>query len=348
MHRLVQLFCILLGIFCVFTSSSFAADKLPVFVSIVPQKYFVQQIGKDLVDVQVMVLPGASPATYEPKPKQMADISKTKIYFAIGVPFENAWLGKIAAANPDMRVVPTDHGIEKIAMAAHHHHDEEQEEAHHDADHHEAEHGHGKGEHHGKAAHEHGEGEHHGEAKHDHESDEHHGEAVHGEDHHEHAGLDPHIWLSPQLVKIQARTMLAALQEADPAHGSVYKANFKAFTAQIDKLDADLKRTFEGKEGLQFMVFHPAWGYFAHAYGLKQVPIEIEGKDPKPAQLKELIEHARESGIKMVFVQPQFSTKSAELVAREIGGQVAFANPLAEDWMGNLRGVADKFQAALK
>jgi zinc transport system substrate-binding protein len=287
----------------------------------------VQQIGKDLVDVQVMVLPGASPATYEPKPKQMADLSKTKIYFAIGVPFENAWLGKIAAANPNMRVVHTDHGIEKLAMAAHHHHDDDE------------------GEHHeeGKA------NEHHGEDEHDHDKRVNTmGNTGQVHDDHEHAGLDPHIWLSPPLVKIQARTILAALQEADPAHRSVYEANFKEFTAQIDQLDADLKKTFAGKKGLQFMVFHPAWGYFAHAYGLKQVPIEIEGKDPKPAQLKELIQHARENGIKVVFVQPQFSTKSAELVAREIGGQVAFANPLAEDWMANLREVADKFQRALK
>ena len=96
------------------------------------------------------------------------------------------------------------------------------------------------------------------------------------------------------------------------------------------------------------MVFHPAWGYFAHAYGIKQVPIEIEGKEPKPAQLKELIEHARENSIKLVFLQPQFSSQSADVVAREIGGQVAFADPLAEDWMGNLRQVADKFRAALK
>jgi zinc transport system substrate-binding protein len=113
-------------------------------------------------------------------------------------------------------------------------------------------------------------------------------------------------------------------------------------------LDADLEKIFAVKTGLQFMVFHPAWGYFAHAYGLKQVPIEIEGKTPKPAQLKELIEYARENGIKVIFVQPQLSTKSAGLIAREVGGQVTFADPLAEDWMGNLRHVADKFQAALK
>ena len=328
MNRQFTLLFLVISILFTLLGTCFAADKLPVFVSIVPQKYFVQQIGKDLVDVQAMVLPGASPATYEPKPKQMADISKTKLYYAIGVPFENAWLDKIAAANPDMHVVHTDHGIEKIAMAVHHHHDE--------------------GEHHEQEEHDHEKDAHHGEEKHDHEKDEHQGEATHDEDHHEHAGLDPHIWLSPPLVKNQARTILAALQEADPAHRNVYEANFKSFTAQIDQLDADLKKTFEGKEGLQFMVFHPAWGYFAHAYGLKQVPIEIEGKDPKSAQLKKLIQHARENGIKVVFVQPQFSSQSAEVVAREIGGQVAFANPLAEDWMANLREVADKFQRALK
>ncbi|MGD8701635.1 MAG: zinc ABC transporter substrate-binding protein [Desulfosarcina sp.] len=328
MNRQVTMLILVISILFALLGNCFADDKLPVFVSIVPQKYFVQQIGKDLVDVQPMVLPGASPATYEPKPKQMADISKTKVYFAIGVPFENAWLDKIAAANPDMHVVHTDHGIEKLAMKTHDHHDE--------------------GEHHGENKHDHEKNAHHGEEKHDHEKGEHHGETGQGHDDHDHAGLDPHIWLSPPLVVIQARTILAALQEADPAHRSVYEANFKVFTEQIDQLDADLKKTFAGKKGLQFMVFHPAWGYFAHAYGLQQVPIEIEGKDPKPAQLKELIQHARENEIKVVFVQPQFSTKSAELVAREIGGQVAFANPLAEDWMANLRQVADKFEAALK
>jgi zinc transport system substrate-binding protein len=321
MNRWTTILTIFFSTLFAFLGDAFANDKLPVFVSIVPQKYFVQQIGKDLVDAQVMVRPGASPAAYEPKPKQMADLSKTKTYFAIGVPFENAWLSKIAAANPNMRVIHTDHGIEKLTMEAHHHQD-----------------GHAEEQHEGEQP----------EADHDQEKGEHHGEAEHDKDHHEHAGLDPHIWLSPPLVKIQARTILAALQEVDPVHRSVYEANFKAFSAQIDQLDADLKKTFAGKTGLQFMVFHPAWGYFAHAYGLKQVPIEVEGKEPKPAQLKELIQHARKNGIKVVFVQPQFSSQSAEVVAREIGGQVAFVDPLAEDWMANLRQVADKFEAALK
>ncbi|MBW2133530.1 MAG: zinc ABC transporter substrate-binding protein, partial [Deltaproteobacteria bacterium] len=114
---------------------------------------------------------------------------------------------------------------------------------------------------------------------------------------HDHDGRDPHIWLSPPLVKIQARTILNALQEIDPVHRGVYEANFREFASKIDALDADLKKVFSGKQGLQFLVFHPSWGYFAETYGLQQVSIEIEGKEPKPARLKELIEHARRKNI---------------------------------------------------
>jgi zinc transport system substrate-binding protein len=96
------------------------------------------------------------------------------------------------------------------------------------------------------------------------------------------------------------------------------------------------------------MVFHPSWGYFARSYGLQQVPVEIEGKDPKPAQLKALIEHAKKKHINIIFVQPQFSSRSAKLVAKEIGGQVIFADPLAADWSDNLREVAQKFKMALR
>lgn len=279
--------------------TAFAAEPLPVFVSIVPQKFFVQQIGKELVTVQAMVQPGANPATYEPRPRQMAGLSKAVIYFSIGVPFENTWLPKIVAANPNIRVVHTDQGIKKVPMAAHAHP----------------------------------------------------GNRTAGElddDHNGHGGLDPHIWLSPPLVKTQAQTILAALQKSDPAHKSIYAANFNQFTTEIDRLDAELRKIFTGGQGLRFMVFHPSWGYFAQAYGLEQVPIEIEGKNPKPAQLQELIAHAREDRIRVVFVQPQFSTRSAALVAREIGGRVAFADPLAEDWIDNLRNVARNFKLALK
>jgi len=288
-------------------------DRLPVFVSIAPQKYFVQQIGKDLVDVQVMVPANANPHTYEPKPRQMAVLSKTRLYFAIGVPFERVWLPKITAAHPRMKIVHTDQGIDKIHMKAHHHH--EDKHAHHDD-------------------------EHEKEPK---------GPERHTEnDHVEHSKRDPHTWLDPALVKIQAGTIRDALQASDPSHRAEYAGNYAKFATDIDRLDSDLRQVFTGKQGLRFMVFHPSWGYFAKAYNLEQVPIEIEGKNPKPAQLKELIEHARENNIRVVFVQPQFSARSAKLIAREIRGQVAFSDPLAEDWMDNLRMVADKFKTAVK
>jgi zinc transport system substrate-binding protein len=280
----------------VFAGHAWAADKLQVFVSILPQKFFVEQIGKDLVDVHVMVEPGASPETYEPKPRQMVALSKARLYFAVGVPFEKAWLQRIAASNPRMGIVHTERGIQKMPMAV-------------DA------HVQGK----------------------DHKGE-----------HDDHGVLDPHIWLSPPLVIMQARNILVALQEVDAAHHAIYEAKYKAFIDKVVDLDEELMNIFAGKRGLQFMVFHPAWGYFADAYGLKQIPIEIEGKEPTPAELKELIENALKSQIKVVFVQPQFSSKSAEQVAREIGGQVAFADPLALNWDENLREVAAKFKASLK
>lgn len=294
-----------------------AGSETPVFVSILPQKYFVERIGGDLVDVHVMVPPGAGPATYEPKPRQMAALSQARIYFAVGVPFERAWLDRIAAANPGMRIVHTDAGIQKIPMAAHHHEGD-----------------------HGKTP----------DARGRHPE-------VHGSDRapetdpHQHetgTSLDPHVWLSPPLVKIQARHILEALSTADPGNASVYAANYRAFLEEIEALHQELLAVFKDRQGEAFMVFHPSWGYFAAAYGLRQIAIELEGKAPKPAQVMDLIATARTAGVKVIFVQPQFSTKSARVIANAVQGEIAIADPLAENWPQNLRTQAQKFQQTLK
>ena len=279
-------------------------EPVPVFVSIVPQKYFVQKIGGKLIKVSIMVKPGASPATYEPKPNQMVALSKAKVYCAIGVPFERVWLKKITAANPKMLIVHTETGIKKRRMKAHHH-----EEGSH------------------KSFEKGGRGP----------ADEHQGI------------MDPHIWLSPPLVKIQAQNILNALLLVDPRHGSIYESNFNKFIVELDALDAHIRGVFAGKgERAAFMAFHPAWGYFARTYGLEQIAVEMEGKEPRPADLKHLIHDARERGIKVIFVQPEFSTKSAKAIAAAIGGQVVVVNPLAADWASNLKEMASKFRAALK
>ncbi|UCF95502.1 MAG: zinc ABC transporter substrate-binding protein [Desulfobacterales bacterium] len=292
----------------VWTATNAAASAFPVFVSILPQKYFVSQIGGSRVDISVMVAPGANPENYEPKPRQMAALSKARLYFAIGVPFEKTWLTKIAAGNPEMRIVRTQEGITPRAMATDFH----------------------------RGAHNHLQKEGHAQTR-----------GLQQES--EHGIYDPHIWLAPSLVMIQARHIFDALAACDSAHRSEYEKNYHKFVAELAELDSELKRILAGRgAACEFMVFHPAWGYFADAYGLRQVPIEIEGKDPKPAQLKEMIEHAKRKGIKVIFAQPQFSVRSAQAIARAIEGRVIPADPLAPNWPENLRQLAAGFKAALR
>jgi zinc transport system substrate-binding protein len=273
--------------------SGMASEPISVFVSILPQKTFVEKIGGDRVQVSVLVEPGGNPHSYEPKPRQMAALSTAKIFFAIGVTFEEAWLDKIAGLNKAMQIVHTEEGIERRRMVDHRRAEKSPD--------------------------------------------------------HDHASGDPHVWLSPPLVMLQARNILQALTEVDPAGRDYYEKNYKVFIDEIVDLDAELMATFaQSGSSRTFMVFHPSWGYFAAAYGLKQVSVETEGKEPKPGELRDLIEFARKRHIAVIFVQPQYSRKSAEAIAREIGAQVAVADPLAADWAQNLRAVAGQFKKALK
>jgi len=296
--------------------------RISVFVSVAPQKYFVEQIAGDLAEVWVMAPPGASPVVYEPKPKQMAAVSQAKIYFAIGVPFENAWLKRIAGSNPDMRVVDTGFGIEKRLMGGFLREKTED---------------HGAGE---------GDPVKNGQVKNGHVKS---GQVKNGHgEHRGHGALDPHIWTSPPLVMSQACLILEAFLRIDPGRAPVYQANFDIFSRSLKELDADFKTLFQGKHGMHFMTFHPSWGYFARSYGLTQLPIETEGKEIKPTQLKELIRRAKKIGVKVIFVQPQFSSRSARQIAREMGGRIIVADPLAENWLENMRHVALQFNAALR
>lgn len=261
---------------------------LAVAVSILPEKYFVERIGGSHVDVTVLVGPGQSPATYEPTPRQMAGLGQAKIYFRIGVAFEDAWMGRIRSANPAMRVVDLRRGIRLRAM-------------------------------------------------------ERPGGPV-GED-----GMkDPHVWTSPPLVKLMVGHICDALITADPAHAADYEAGCRAFRADLDQLDATIRATLASVASRRFMVFHPSWGYFADSYGLQQIPIEVEGKEPGARSLNRIITEARQDRIKVIFVQPQFSRRTAEVVARAIGARVVEADPLAENYVDNLRKVAQAFAAAME
>jgi zinc transport system substrate-binding protein len=286
-----------------FSSAKTASGEKPVkvFVSVLPLKYFVDRVGGDAVEVSVMVGPGRSPQTYEPTPRQMAELSRTQIYYRVGVPFEQVWIKRIADLNPHMRIVDLRKGIPLLYSPAH---------------------GHGE------------EGDHH-------EVKDQTGAAARKE-------MDPHIWTNPRLVKIMAAHIRDTLAILAPDRKEEFAANYEAFAADLDRLDRYIRDRLKGVKHRKFLVFHPAWGYFAEAYGLQQVAIEAEGKEPGPRALAQIIDLARKDNIRTIFVQPQFSRTTAETVARAINGRVVAVDPLAEDYMENMRKAADAFVQSLE
>ncbi len=148
---------------------------------------------------------------------------------------------------------------------------------------------------------------------------------------------DPHIWLSPRLVKIQVENIYLVLAEIDSENKDFYEQNKNEYLAELDDLDIELKNAFSEMQGKKILVFHPAFGYLARDYGFEQIAIEIEGKEPSAENLANIIDMAKKENIRTIFVQKQFSQKSAESIARQIGGNVVPLDPLAEDYIENLR-----------
>jgi len=262
-----------------------------VFVSVLPQKAFVERVGGSLVTVDVLVGPGQSHATYEPTMSQMTAVSQARALFTVGLPFENTIVPRLARINPGLKIVDTRRGVALLAAPEGHDHE-----------------GH----------------------------------------HHDEGDADPHIWLDPIRVKIQAQTIADALIELDPAHEADFRSNLKSFHADLDAVDARLRAVLAPYRGRPFMVFHPAYGYFADAYGLRQLAVEREGKSPGPRQVARWIEAARREGVKIVFVQPQFAQDTARAIAAGIGGTVVELDPLAADYLANLERMAATLAEALR
>jgi len=165
----------------------------------------------------------------------------------------------------------------------------------------------------------------------------------------EHGGLpDPHTWLNPRFAKIQARNICGALKELVPEDAEAFEANLVELLRDLDALDAELTDALGPLAGESIYVFHPAFGYFTDAYDLRQVPIELGGMEPSARELAGLIDHATSEGVRVIFVQPQFSTRSARAIAEEIGGVVVPIDPLSPDYMDNLRTIAREVTEALR
>lgn len=171
------------------------------------------------------------------------------------------------------------------------------------------------------------------------------GEEEHAEDHeHDHGDGDPHVWVAPDTVAVAARNIARALEVADPAGAPVYRANLGAFLEEIRQLDREIRAGLAEAQSRKFMVYHPEWGYFARQYGLEQIAIEAEGKEPSAARMIRLIDRARGERVRVVFIEGGFPRKSAQVIADAVGGRVVVADPQQKDWPNNLRRVAAAFR----
>jgi zinc transport system substrate-binding protein len=244
-------------------------------VSILPQKFLVEQICGDQYRVQVMLPPGANHETYEPTPRDMANLEGANLYFSIGyLDFELNWLPRFAMAQPGLEVVNTSQGISLV-------------QGHHDA-------------------------------------------RDIGN------GIDPHTWLSPENARIQASTIEKALVKADSSHSAYYQQNLEKFEKLVDSIDNRIKEILATSPGKSFLIFHPALAYFAREYGLEQISIEFEGKEPSAERIRELIDMARKKHIKTILISREFDTRNAEAIASEIHARIIVFDPMAADWPGNM------------
>jgi zinc transport system substrate-binding protein len=259
-------------------------------VSILPQKYLVEKLLGDTVQVNVMIPKGSSPATYSPSPNQMKSISQSSLYLQIGhIGFEMSWMDRMKELNGKMKVYDTSKGIEYI-----------------------------KGEGH-----------------------------VHGDHYHE-GGIDPHIWTSPKTMLHVLKNTQNALEENYPTLKKNIQANGNALQKQIYLLDSLYNASCSKLSKRSFLIFHPAYSYLARDYGLEQISVEHNGKEPSLKWLKQVIEEAEEKEIGAVFIQQEFDKRNAELIASEIGIPLVQVNPLSEQWDVEMLRTLDYLNQALK
>jgi zinc transport system substrate-binding protein len=280
MYRLffVILFC-LPGVAVITTAHARTHDPVNVFVSILPQKYLVERVGGERVIVNVMVRPGLNPETYEPTPKQMAELSNADLYFRMAVPFESVWIKRISSINPEIRIIECCGDLAINDPVTH--------------------------------------------------------------EHEFHAGLvnDAHIWTSPQNAIVLAEIIKSALSEFDPEYADHFENNYRTLVSELNDLDQHIEAELAGINNRYLIVAHPSWGHFAEAYGLQQISIEQHGMEIKARQLSKLVEFARKENIHTIYTQKQFNNASAKILAREINSRIVELDPLAEDYINNLRHV---------
>jgi zinc transport system substrate-binding protein len=241
-----------------------------------PQAFIVRKLADTLVDVEILVPPGANDETYEPAIDRIRALSEARLYVKVGHPkfsVERAWIDRLLSEHASLEIIDGSAGAEVL--------DE-----------------------------------------------------------------DPHVWVSPSHVRAAARNVAAGLERILPESRTKVAENLEKLESEIEGVDADLRSLFAATRGRRFFVFHPGWGYLAREYGLEQVAIERHGKEPDAGALAETIADAKAAGVTTIFVQPGFPRASAEVVAHEVGAELAVIDPLAYEWTENLKSVARQIARA--
>ena len=291
-----------------------ASAKVLVIASILPISYIAERVGGDKVNVVALVTGDVH--SYEPKPSDMKAISKARLFLATGLEFEEAWIPRFVSASKDLLIVHTDANIQKIKGNPHNHsHDERENHQAHKKDEHDAY-------------------EHKG---HVHKEYEYLDEGAH---------FDPHVWLDPLLAKVMAENIAQALISVDSKNQATYKKNLATLSKELDELDLYANNELKNLKKRAFIVYHPAWGYFAKRYNLEQISIEKEGKEPRMSELAKIIEDAKQEGVSVVFTSPQYSKRSAKTIADELNAKIVLIDPLNKDYLSNMRSAVKAFKDA--
>ena len=307
--------------------ASLLSAKPVVIASIAPVGYLAKAVGGDKIEVQSLAKGDVH--SYEPKPNDMKAVAKASLFIAAGLEFEEAWIPRFKASAKNLVVVQSDAKIAKL-KEEHAGHDEEHGEHEAKDDKHS---GHAAKDKH--ADHKAKDDKHAGHAEHAKHDEKHEAHEEHDEEHEAHA--DPHVWLNPMLAITMARNISDALIDMDKANKDFYLENFQKLMNDLLAFDESAKNELAGLKNRKFVVYHPAWGYFAAHYDLEQISIERSGKEPKIDEMASTLKMIKDENIKVIFADPNRSQKSAQILASQTGAKVELLDPLGYNLLENLK-----------
>lgn len=291
--------------------ASLLSAKPVVIASIAPVGYLAKAVGGDKIEVQSLAKGDVH--SFEPKPNDMKAVAKASLFIAAGLEFEEAWIPRFKASAKNLVVVQSDAKIAKLKEE--HSGYGEHDEKHSGHDDHKAK-----------------DDKHSEHAKHD---EKHEAHEEHDEEHEAHA--DPHVWLNPMLAITMARNISDALIDMDKANKDFYLKNFQKLMNDLLAFDESAKNELAGLKNRKFVVYHPAWGYFAKHYDLEQISIERNGKEPKIDEMASTVKMIKDENIKVIFADPNRSQKSAQVLASQTGAKVELLDPLGYNLLENLK-----------